>query len=207
MTPSDNLILDPAYWLTNPEKEHLLRLWIFEAMSTKPLDPPKYDLDSVTELESELDVPLKPQTLPQVIEPFVCDPDSVMESESKLDVPPKPETLLQVIEPFVCDPDSVTESESELDVPLKHTPIKPVIKPLICDPDSITESESELDVPPETSNTPTGHAKEVILHNTKSATPRLYILEYWSSASIDLHAKIHTVLVVRLALPRAFLSG
>ncbi|KAG2068876.1 hypothetical protein BDR04DRAFT_1157402 [Suillus decipiens] len=87
-------------------------------MSTKPLYPPKYDLDSI------------------------------MESESELDIPPKPQTLLQVIEPFVCDLNSIMESESELNVPLKHTPIKPIIKPLICDLNSITESESELDIPP-----------------------------------------------------------
>jgi hypothetical protein len=52
MTPSDDLILDPGYWLANPEKEHTLRLCIFEVMSTKPLNhlnPPKYDPESVME--------------------------------------------------------------------------------------------------------------------------------------------------------------
>ncbi|KAG2346966.1 hypothetical protein BDR05DRAFT_996768 [Suillus weaverae] len=122
MTPSDDLILDPGYWLANPEKEHLLRLRIFEAMLTKPLDPlnpPKYNPESITEPKSDLDIPLKPQTL---LQPLVCDPESVTESESDLDVPPKPQTPPQVIQPLICDPDSVTESESDLDVPPKHTP-------------------------------------------------------------------------------------
>ncbi|KAG1722294.1 hypothetical protein EDD22DRAFT_854194 [Suillus occidentalis] len=101
MTPSNDLILDPGYWLANPEKEHMLRLHIFEAMLTKPLDPldpPKYDPESVTEPESDLDIPLKPQTL---LQPLICDPESVTEPESDLDVPPEasntPAVLLVLI--------------------------------------------------------------------------------------------------------------
>ncbi|KAG1730039.1 hypothetical protein EDD22DRAFT_960784 [Suillus occidentalis] len=109
MTPSNDLILDSGYWLANLEKEHMLRLHIFEAMSIKPLnhlDPPKYDLKSVTEPESDLNVPPKPQIL---LQPLICNLESV-------------------IQPLICDPDNVTESESELDIPSKHTPNKTELK-------------------------------------------------------------------------------
>ncbi|KAG1765065.1 hypothetical protein EV702DRAFT_1051130 [Suillus placidus] len=117
-------------------------------MSTKPLDPPKYDLDSVTEPESELNIPLKPQTLPQVIQPLVCDLGSVTEPESELDVPLKHTPKKTVIQPLICDLSSVTEPESDLDIPPKPQTLLQVIQPLVCDPDSITEPESDLDVPP-----------------------------------------------------------
>ncbi|KAG1759655.1 hypothetical protein EDD22DRAFT_955685 [Suillus occidentalis] len=138
MTPSNDIILDPGYWLANLEKEHMLRLCIFEAMLTKPLDPlnpPKYDPKSAMEPKSDLDIPPKPQTL---LQPLVCDPESVTEPESDLNVPPKPQTPLQVIQPLI---DSVTESESDVDVPPRlQTPLQ-VIQPLVCDPNSVTESE------------------------------------------------------------------
>jgi hypothetical protein len=183
MTPSDDLILDPGYWLANPEKEHMLRLRIFEAMLTKPLDPldpPKYDPESVTEPESDLDIPPKPQTL---LQPLVCDPESVTEPESDLDVPPKPQTPLQVIQPLV---DSVTESESDVDVPPRpRTPLQ-VIQPLVCDPDSVTESESDLDVPPKHTPKKT-EPKRKSFFKTPSPPPPDSI--YWKYVSCEEDAR------------------
>ncbi|KAG2343764.1 hypothetical protein BDR05DRAFT_999686 [Suillus weaverae] len=170
MTPSNDLILDPAYWLANPEKEHLLRLQISEAMSTKPLDPPQYDPDIITEPESDLNVPPKPQTL---LQPLIIDPDSITESESKLDIPLKHTPIKPVIKPLICDHDSVMELESDLNVPPKP---QKLLQSLICDPDSVMELESKLDIPPKHTPKKT-EMKKVVLQNTKSATPRLYLLE------------------------------
>ncbi|KAG1843969.1 hypothetical protein F4604DRAFT_1937842 [Suillus subluteus] len=73
------------------------------------------DPDSVTEPESEPDVPPKPIQPVQPAQPLENNPDSVMEPESELDVPPNP---VQPIQPLKNDPDSVTEPESsDIDIP------------------------------------------------------------------------------------------
>ncbi|KAG1846996.1 hypothetical protein DFJ58DRAFT_730323 [Suillus subalutaceus] len=46
------------------------------------------------------------------------DPDSVTEPESELDVPPKPVQPVQPVQPLENDPDSITEPESsDIDIP------------------------------------------------------------------------------------------
>ncbi|KAG1796665.1 uncharacterized protein HD556DRAFT_1441345 [Suillus plorans] len=140
LSSSDDLLLDPAYWKANPEKESLMRQRIFGQVTTTVLAP-VCDLESITEPESEPDAHnLTPKAPPAVLAP-ICDSDSITEPESEPDAPTTaPPTVLAP----VCDSDSITEPESEPDAP---TTAPPTVLAPVCDSDSITEPESEPDTP------------------------------------------------------------
>ncbi|KAG1799092.1 hypothetical protein EV424DRAFT_1546120 [Suillus variegatus] len=140
LSSSDDLLLDPAYWKANPEKESLMRQRIFGQVTTTVLAP-ICDSESITEPESEPDTPT---TAPPTVLAPVCDPDSIMEPESELDAhnltPKAPPAVLAP----VYDSDSITEPESEPDVP---PTAPPTVRAPVFDTGSTTESESEPDAP------------------------------------------------------------
>ncbi|KAG1737196.1 hypothetical protein EDB19DRAFT_1909891 [Suillus lakei] len=157
MTLSDDFLLDPANWTSDPLRARLMRLRDLlqqESTPTKPMPIlPVDDPSSVTEPESEPEI-----TAPTPILP-VDNPSSVTEPESEPEIAaPTPilpvDNLSSVTEPEsepeiaaptpilpVNDPSSVTEPESEpenLPQPTIPTPTLPVE-----DPSSVTEPESE----------------------------------------------------------------
>ncbi|KAG1845713.1 hypothetical protein DFJ58DRAFT_730772 [Suillus subalutaceus] len=94
MTPSDDLVVDPAYWLANLEREHLMRQQFNESVNMCPTS---------TALESDLTITILPQTL---------NTGSAMESESDPTTP----TMAHIPPcPYQDDTGSTTESESETD--------------------------------------------------------------------------------------------
>ncbi|KAG1722337.1 hypothetical protein EDD22DRAFT_1054625 [Suillus occidentalis] len=145
MTTSDDILVDPAFWLANPEKERLLRAQIFGPTVSAAIPAVICDLESVTEPESEPEVlhitPNPPCTIPAVI----CDPESVTEPESEPETHTTPPCTIPAV---ACDPESVTEPESE---PETHTTPPCTTPAVACDPESVTEPESE----PETHTIPT----------------------------------------------------
>lgn len=159
LSSSDDLLLDPAYWKANPEKESLMRQRIFgqvtfvvsylfsNTVSNTPVIisttvlAPICDSESITEPESEPDTPT---TAPPTVLAPVCDSDSITEPESELDAhnltPKAPPAVLAP----VYDSDSITEPESEPDVP---PTAPPTVRAPVFDTGSTTESESEPDAP------------------------------------------------------------
>ncbi|KAG2336346.1 hypothetical protein BDR05DRAFT_1005945 [Suillus weaverae] len=111
MTPSDDLIVNPAYWRANPEQEHLMRQQLNESFNrcsssvaleadlTITILPQTFDTGSVTESESDPTTPTTAHTPPR---PYQDDPIT----PAPVPVPPCP---------YQVDTGSTTESESETD--------------------------------------------------------------------------------------------
>ncbi|KAG1818218.1 uncharacterized protein BJ212DRAFT_1480040 [Suillus subaureus] len=139
MTPSDDMLLNPAYWQAHPEKRHMIRQRLLHHPHTLPPWPD--DPKSTTE--------------PKVITapPRPNDPDSITESESDL---PPPQTTAP---PHVDNPDSITEPEMSPNLKVTHLPQVVTAPPHMDDLDSITEPESD---PPKPSITITSTPKATI---------------------------------------------
>ncbi|KAG1834729.1 hypothetical protein EV424DRAFT_1531929 [Suillus variegatus] len=170
MTPSDDLVVDPAYWHANPEQEHLMRQQFNESVNMCPTStalesdltitilPRTLDTGSVTESESD---PTTPTTAHIPPRPYQDDTGSTTESESEADsllvgyFNVCPSTSTAPIQPctFHIDTGSTMESESETDSLLvgyfnvcpstSTAPIQP--RTIHVDTGSTTESESEMD--------------------------------------------------------------
>ncbi|KAG1746110.1 hypothetical protein EDB19DRAFT_1905987 [Suillus lakei] len=166
MTMSDDILVDSAFWLANPEKERLLRAQIFGLTVSTAIPTVVCDPESLMELESEPEVlhitPNPPCTTPTLIYDLesVTEPESepkttpnnlqltpsiVVPSMSTTVWPPTPPCTTPAL---VCDLESMTEPESE---PETHTTPPCTTPAVICDPESVTEPESE----PETHTIPT----------------------------------------------------
>ncbi|KAG1727077.1 uncharacterized protein EDB91DRAFT_1254048 [Suillus paluster] len=204
MTPSDDVLLNPAFWLANPEKEDynntdkfirchtelksapLTPKAIKQATGTTPL-PVYYDPGSTT--ESEGDLP-EPKIIKQVTQPLVCDDDSITKPESDIHVPPE---HVQPVRPLENDPESITESESDVGVPPKppsQTPNTPkkTIQPLVYNPDSLTEPESsDIELALSTSTASMTTLKRKSFFATPSSPPPNSI--YWKYMSREEDAR------------------
>ncbi|KAG1724976.1 hypothetical protein EDB19DRAFT_1915280 [Suillus lakei] len=133
MTLSNDFLLDPANWTSDPLRARLMRLRDLlqqESTPTKPMPIlPVDDPSSVTELESEPEIAAPMPILP------VNDPSSVTEPESEPEIA-APTPILPV-----DDPSSVTEPESEPKNPPQPTIPTPTLP--VEDPSSVTEPKSE----------------------------------------------------------------
>ncbi|KAG1826391.1 hypothetical protein EV424DRAFT_1537493 [Suillus variegatus] len=119
MTLSDDFLLDPSNWTSDPLRAHLMRL-----------------RDLIQQDRSTPTIPTS--TLP------IDDPSSVTELESEPKNPPQPAIPTPTLP--VDDPSSMTEPESE---PKRSAPTKPTPTLPVDDPSSVTEPESEPENPPQ----------------------------------------------------------
>ncbi|KAG1740911.1 hypothetical protein EDB19DRAFT_1908226 [Suillus lakei] len=133
MTLSDDFLLDPTNWTSDPLRARLMRLRDLlqqESTPTKPMPIlPVDDPSSVTEPESE----------PEITAPTPILPVNNLSSVTKPESEPKIAAPTPILP--VNDPSSVTEPESEpenLPQPTIPTPTLPVE-----DPSSVTKPESE----------------------------------------------------------------
>ncbi|KAG2348246.1 hypothetical protein BDR05DRAFT_944406 [Suillus weaverae] len=133
MTLSNDFLLDPTNWTSDPLRARLMRLRDLlqqESTPTKPMPIlPVDDLSSMTKPESEPEIAAPTPTIP------IDDPSSVTEPESEPKNPPQPTILTPTLP--INDPSSVTEPESDLEDKLPAPP------PLQNDLSSVTEPESE----------------------------------------------------------------
>ncbi|KAG1818204.1 uncharacterized protein BJ212DRAFT_1480022 [Suillus subaureus] len=109
MTLSDDFLLDPDNWTSDPLRARLMRLRDLLQQESTPTKPtpilPVDDLSSVTELESKPEIAAPMPILP------VNDPSSMTEPESEPDNPPQPTIPTPTLP--IDDPSSVTEPESK----------------------------------------------------------------------------------------------
>ncbi|KAG1771401.1 hypothetical protein EV702DRAFT_1202008 [Suillus placidus] len=151
MTPSDDLVVNPAYWRANPEREHLMRQQFNESFNrcsasaaleadlTITILPQTFNTGSVTESESDPTTPTTAHTPPR---PYQDDPTTPTTAH----IPPRP---------YQVDTGSTTESESKTDSLLdgyfnvcpstSTAPIPVPPRPYQVDTGSTTESKSETD--------------------------------------------------------------
>ncbi|KAG1830095.1 hypothetical protein EV424DRAFT_1535172 [Suillus variegatus] len=145
MTLSDDFLLDPSNWTSDPLRARLMRLRDLIQQESTPTIPtstlPVDDPSSVTEPESEPENPPQP-AIPTPTLP-VDDPSSMTEPESE---PERSAPAIPTPTIPVDDPSSVTEPESE---PERAAPAIPTPTIPVDDPSSVTEPESEPENPPQ----------------------------------------------------------
>ncbi|KAG1817422.1 hypothetical protein EV424DRAFT_1347897 [Suillus variegatus] len=145
MTLSDDFLLDPSNWTSDPLRARLMRLRDLIQQESTPTIPtstlPVDDPSSVTEPESKPENPPQP-AIPTPTLP-VDDPSSMTEPESE---PERSAPAIPTPTIPVDDPSSVTEPESE---PERAAPAIPTPTIPVDDPSSVTEPESKPENPPQ----------------------------------------------------------
>ncbi|KAG1720335.1 hypothetical protein EDD22DRAFT_962862 [Suillus occidentalis] len=151
MTLSDDLVANPACWPSS----HALRIRA-RLVSLMDLPPVTHvatsTTESVTESESEPEVPSALAKTTPILPPPKYEPSSVTEPESDIeDLPqplPQPSIKTSIKNLPKNEPSSVTEPESDIEdlpQPLPQPSIKSLPKN---DPSSVTEPESDVEVLP-----------------------------------------------------------